>query len=194
MVMTESTMLPLGTTATDFNLLEPMTGNAKSLADVRKENGVLVAFLSNHCPFVKHIAKELGELGEYLASKGIGMVGISANDVYNYPEDAPELMAKNASSVWKSFPYLFDESQDIAKTYKAACTPDFYLFDKDLKLYYRGQLDRSRPGNRITPDGSAIRAAADRLVAGESMAESEMRPSIGCNIKWKANNAPDYFG
>ena len=187
MAATPSTMLELGTPAPDFRLPDPATGKDVSLADVRTDRGLLVAVLSNHCPFVKHVKAELVRFGTDYAARGLGLVAIMSNDVERYPDDAPELMAKEGYP----FPYLYDESQEVAKAYRAACTPDFFLFDGDGKLVYRGQLDGSRPGNDVPLDGADLRAAADALLAGQAIA-AEQTPSIGCGIKWKPGSEPDY--
>lgn len=194
MVLTPSTMLPLGTTAPPFSLLEPLTGNKVSLEDVRGEKGTLVVFMCNHCPFVVMQQKQLKSLGEDLPKMGIGMVGVSSNDVKDHPDDGIGPMKDFAATKFSSFRYLFDETQDVAKAYHAACTPDIYLFDKDLKLVYRGQIDDARPSNGIAPTGKSIRAAADLLVQEKSIPAVSMKPSIGCNIKWTKGNEPDYFG
>jgi peroxiredoxin len=181
MAETASTMLPLGTPAPDFRLPDP-DGREWTLADVRGGKGTLVMFICNHCPFVKHVKPELVRLGRELPERGIGVVAISANDVTTHPADAPDKMKREGYP----FPYLYDESQDVARAYQAACTPDFFLFDADDKLVYRGQLDPSRPGNDVPVDGRDLRAAADTLLAGRPVPEDQA-PSIGCNIKWKAS-------
>jgi peroxiredoxin len=188
MVATPSTMLPLGTPAPDFRLPDPASGREVSLADVRSERGLLVAFLSNHCPFVKHVKAELVRFGEEYAARGLGVVAIMANDVEKYPDDAPEKMAVEGYP----FPYLYDETQEVAKAYHAACTPDFFLFDGDGRLAYRGQLDASRPQNDVPVTGADLRAAADAVLAGDPV-PADQTPAIGCNIKWKPGNEPDYF-
>lgn len=193
MVMTESTMLPLGTKLPPFALPEPRTGNTFTQDDVRMENGLLVVFMCNHCPFVVHLQQQLKSLGADLPSMGIGMVGISSNDINGYPQDGPRQMKQYAEGIFSTFKYLYDETQQVAKDFKASCTPDIFLFDKDLTLVYRGQIDASRPGNKKPIDGSSIRAAAKLLSEGQTIPESSMVPSIGCNIKWKPGNAPDYF-
>jgi thiol-disulfide isomerase/thioredoxin len=184
MAATPSNMLALGTIAPDFNLPEPLTGNNVSLGDIRSDKATVVMFICNHCPFVIHVNEELVRLGNDYKAKGISFVAISSNDVVNYPQDGPEKMAEHAKKVGYPFPYLYDETQEIAHDYKAACTPDIYLFDKDLKLVYRGQLDDSRPGNGIEVTGKDLRAALDAVLAGEKV-NPEQTPSIGCNIKWK---------
>ncbi len=181
MALTASTMIPLGEKAADFNLLDPASGSMISLSAVKKSRGVLVIFMCNHCPYVKHILPALREFAQDYRNSDIGIVGISSNDVDNYPDDAPELMAKLALG----FPYLYDESQAIAKAYDAVCTPEFYLYDGDLKLVYRGQFDDSRPGNDMPVTGSDLRAAMDALLAGTAI-PTEQKPGMGCNIKWKA--------
>jgi len=192
MVRTPSTMLPLGTQAPDFSLPN-VDGATVSLADFASSDALVVAFLCNHCPFVKHIASEFAELGKAYQEKGAAVVAISSNDVENYPDDSPALMKQEAADRGYSFPYLYDESQDVAKTNRAACTPDFFVFDKDRKLVYRGQLDSSRPDSGIPVTGEDLTAAVDAALAGQPPLEDQY-PSIGCNIKWKAGNAPDYFG
>jgi len=192
MVRTPSTMLPLGTKAPHFSLPDPQ-GKPFSLADFSEAPVLLVAFISNHCPFVKHIAKGFAALaGEYQA-KGVAVVAINANDVANYPDDAPAKMAEEIEARGYTFPYLFDDAQEVAKAYRAACTPDFYVFDADRQLVYRGQLDGARPGNNVPVTGADLRAALDAALAGRPPADDQ-KPSIGCNIKWKPGNEPDYFG
>jgi peroxiredoxin len=191
MVQTASTMLPLGTTAPGFSLPN-IDGKTVSLADFRGKKGLLVIFLCNHCPFVKHLREGLAKFGRDYQPKGLGIVGISSNDVANYPDDSPEKMKAEAAEAGYTFPYLYDETQDAAKAYKAACTPDFFLFDGDLSLVYRGQFDDSRPGNGKPVTGADLRAACDAILAGRPVAH-EQKPSIGCNIKWKADAAPAYF-
>lgn len=191
MVLTPSTMLPLGTAAPDFSLPDP-SGKMHSLKDLAKDQPLLVIFLCNHCPYVKHVRTELAKLtAEYLA-KGVAIVGVNSNDVASYPDDRPELMAREVAEVGYRFPYLYDESQAVAKAYRAACTPDFFLFDKKGKLVYRGQMDDSRPGNGIPVTGKDLRAALDAALADREP-PSPQRPSIGCNIKWKRGNEPAYF-
>jgi peroxiredoxin len=192
MVLTPSTMLPLGTKAPDFSLIN-VDGKRVKLADFEKSPALLVIFMCNHCPFVKHVADGLAKLtSEYLA-KGVAVVGINSNDVANYPADSPEQMAAEVKQRGYKFPYLYDEKQDVAIAYRAACTPDFYLFDGEQRLVYRGQLDASRPESGIPVTGVDLRAALDAVLAGKNQA-AEQRPSIGCNIKWKPGGAPDYFG
>ncbi len=184
MARTPSNMLPLGTRAPHFELPDTVSGTLKTLENVRGEKGTVVMFICNHCPFVKHVNPALSRLGKAYQEKGIGFVAISSNDVINYPEDAPHLMKENALAEGYTFPYLYDESQEVARAYNAACTPDFYLFDRQLELVYRGQLDDSRPGNGIPVTGADLKQAMDRLISGEPQSEAQ-KPSIGCNIKWK---------
>jgi peroxiredoxin len=191
MVQTASTMLPLGTQTPDFSLPN-VDGRTVSLSDFRDRKGLLVIFLCNHCPFVKHLRDALAAFGKEYQAKGLGIVGISSNDVANYPDDSPEKMKAEAAEAGYAFPYLYDESQTVAKAYKAACTPDFFLFDGDLSLVYRGQFDDSRPGNDKPVTGTDLRAACDAVLAGQPLPD-EQKPSIGCNIKWKPDAAPDYF-
>ena len=182
-------MLELGTIAPAFALPDP-DGTVFSLRP--DEQGTLVMFLSNHCPFVKHVREELARIGSEYGPRGIAIYAINSNDVDNYPADRPDRMKEEAATWGYSFPYLYDESQEIAKAYRAACTPDFYLFDADQKLVYRGQLDDSRPGNSKPIDGRDLRAALEAVLSGAPASERQV-PSIGCSIKWKAGNAPDYY-
>lgn len=192
MVRTPSTMLPLGTEAPDFTLPN-VDGETVSLADVKDAPALVVAFICNHCPFVKHIAEELAAFGNEYTDKGVSVVAISSNDVENYPDDSPEKMKATAQDWGMRFPYLYDESQEVAKKYAAACTPDFYVFDGDMRLVYRGQFDASRPDSGIPVTGEDLRAAVDAVLAGNSVPD-EQHPSIGCNIKWKPGAEPSYFG
>lgn len=192
MAATPSTMAPLGTPAPDFSLPDH-EGKEVSLDDLRAGSGLLVAFICYHCPFVAHIREELGRLGREFQEKGLQVVAINANDLTQYPQDGPEGMAAEIREGGYTFPYLLDETQEVAKAYTAACTPDFFLFDGGLKLIYRGQFDDSRPGNGIPVTGSDLRAAADALLSGNPIPEDQ-RASIGCNIKWKPGNEPEYFG
>lgn len=185
MALTESTMLELGTMAPDFALPDVVTGKIVRRDHFRRRKGLLVMFICTHCPYVKHVEKGLAELGEDYADKPVGMVAISSNDAETYPVDNPEGLKEQAQRMGFRFPYLYDESQDVAHAYKAACTPDIYLFDKDLKLVYRGQFDGSRPSNGIPVTGDDLRAAMDAVLQGEKPT-AEQRASIGCNIKWKA--------
>ena len=191
MVKTASTMLPLGTQAPDFSLIN--TDSQKvSLSDFSGKPALLVMFICNHCPFVKHIAEELSVLGREYQSRGAGIVAISSNASTKYPEDSPEQMVHESENRGYVFPYLFDEDQAVAKAYKAACTPDFFLFDGEQKLVYRGQLDASRPGNGIPVTGADLRSALDAILSGQPVAENQT-PSIGCNIKWVETKEPEYF-
>lgn len=192
MVRTASTMLPLGTTAPQFRM-PGLDGQMVGLEDVRGKSGLLVIFMCNHCPYVKHVAKQLVSIAQDYIPQGIGVVGISSNDISTHPEDSPEKMRDEATLQGYSFPYLYDETQEVAKAYRAACTPDFYLFDSQLKLVYRGQMDDSRPKQDQTATGRDLRAAMDCLLNGLPAPEPQ-KPSIGCNIKWKMNNEPEYFG
>ena len=191
MALTPSTMLPLGTTAPDFKLPDT-NGKTVSPADFKDKSALLVLFICNHCPYVKHIRTGLAELGRDYASRNVAIVGINSNDVANYPDDSPAKMKEEVQSARYTFPYLYDESQAVAKAYRAACTPDIYLFDKDRKLVYRGQFDESRPGNGIPVTGKDLRAALDAVLAGDPVSPNQ-KASIGCNIKWKAGNEPEYF-
>ncbi|QDV56106.1 thioredoxin family protein [Rosistilla oblonga] len=191
MVRTASTMLPLGTPAPSFSLPDT-DGNLVSPSDFTNSRGLLVIFLCNHCPYVKHVAPELARLTAEYAAKGIATVGISSNDVENYPDDSPEKMIEEKAAQGYDFPYLYDADQAAAKAYRAACTPDFFLFDGELKLAYRGQLDDSRPKNDIPLSGSDLRDAMDAVLSSAAVPEPQ-KPSIGCNIKWKPSNEPDYF-
>jgi len=185
-------MLPLGTVAPDFSLPDT-DGRTVSLSDFEEAPALLVVFMCNHCPFVKHIQHELARLAGQYAERGVATVGINSNDVSTHPGDSREKMKEEKASVGYPFPYLYDESQATAKAYRAACTPDLYLFDAERKLVYRGQFDASRPGNDIPVSGQDLRLALDRLLAGEPVPE-EHTPSVGCNIKWRAGNEPDYHG
>jgi peroxiredoxin len=191
MVATESTMLSLGTTAPQFQLPDP-DGNVVSLEDIKVAKALLVIFICNHCPFVKHIRQGLSAFGREYGNRGLAIVAINSNDVENYPDDSPAKMKDEALEAGYTFPYLYDETQEVAKSYRAACTPDFFLFDAERQLVYRGQFDDSRPSNALPVTGDDLRAAADAVLAGQLVPEGQ-KPSIGCNIKWKAGNAPDYF-
>jgi len=193
MVQTPSTMPELGMKAPDFSLPEPATGKVVSRDDFSDAEALLVVFMSNHCPYVKHIAQGLADFGRDYTPRGVAMVGICANDVANYPDDAPPMMAEEVEKRGYGFPYLFDESQEVAKAYRAACTPDFFLFDRTRALVYRGQFDASRPGSEMPVTGADLRAAADAVLAGREPA-GEQTPSVGCNIKWKPGNNPPWFG
>jgi len=191
MAQTPSTMLPLGTAAPAFKLSDT-TGKMVSLGDFKSSPALLVMFICNHCPFVKHVRGELAKLGSEYQKKGVGVIAIMPNDVAKYPDDNPAKMKDEVKSAGYTFPYLFDDSQEVAKAYRAACTPDFFVFDKNRRLVYRGQLDDSRPSNGIPVTGKDLRAALDAALAGQPAAEKQM-PSIGCNIKWKPGNEPEYF-
>lgn len=191
MVRTASTMLPLGTVAPDFSLPE-CDGKQVSLADFADNKALLVIFMCNHCPFVKHVADQVKLLADEYMQHGIGVVAISSNPAEDYPDDSPEMMKKEKADRGYAFAYAYDEDQSVAKAYAAACTPDFFLFDGDMKLAYRGQLDASRPGSDIPVTGADLRAAIDEVIAGRAPREDQT-PSLGCNIKWKAGNEPQYF-
>lgn len=191
MAATQSTMLELGTKAPDFSLPN-VQGGITSLRDFDGAKGLVVMFICNHCPYVKHLNEALVEFANEYLKKGVECVAISSNDAENYPEDAPEFIAKVAKDLKYPFPYLYDESQEVAKAFQAACTPDFYVFNEDRKLYYRGQFDQSRPGNNIPVTGNDLRAAVDAMLEGEEEFVPQV-PSLGCNIKWKPGNEPDYF-
>lgn len=193
MAKTLSTMLELGTTAPDFALADVVTGRTISLATLQGNHALLVMFICRHCPFVKHVQQELARIGNDYLGMALDIVAISSNDAGNYPDDAPEHLKEMAVEQRFAFPVLFDDTQEVAKAYMAACTPDFFLFDKSRKLAYRGQLDDSRPDSGIPVTGRDLRAAIDAVLAGRPAA-AEQRPSIGCNIKWKAGNEPSYFG
>lgn len=192
MVAVNSTMLPLGTAAPDFKLPDAVSGRSIALADFAGRPALLVMFICNHCPYVKHIRAGLAAFGHDYQARQLAIVAINSNDITTHPDDRPDKMADEARSAGYTFPYLFDESQAVAKAYRAACTPDFYLFDRDRRLVYRGQFDDSRPGNNRPVTGADLRAAADAVLSGKALG-SEQRPSIGCNIKWKRGGAPDYF-
>jgi peroxiredoxin len=191
MALTPSTMLSLGTTAPDFKLPDT-NGKTVSLADFKGKPALLVLFICNHCPYVKHIRTGLAQLARDYLPKQVAIVGINSNDVDNYPEDSPAKMKEEVKSAGYTFPYLYDESQAVAKAYRAACTPDIYLFDSNQKLVYRGQFDDSRPGNGIPVTGKDLRAALDAVLAGKPISPNQ-KASIGCNIKWKSGNEPEYF-
>jgi len=191
MALTPSTMLPLGTTAPGFQLPDT-NGKMISLASFKGEPALLVLFICNHCPYVKHIRAGLAQLARDYLPKHVATVAINSNDVANYPDDSPAMMKKEVKAAGYLFPYLYDESQAVAKAYRAACTPDIYLFDKDRKLVYRGQFDDSRPGSNIPVTGKDLRAALDAVLAGKPVS-SNQKASMGCNIKWKAGNEPDCF-
>ncbi|MGK7932397.1 MAG: thioredoxin family protein [Microcystaceae cyanobacterium] len=193
MVLTASTMLPLGTAAPDFALPDVVTGNTISLKSFAGKKALLVIFMCQHCPFVKHLQDAFATLGKDYAETPLGIVAISSNDVANYPDDSPENLKAMANTLGFNFPVCYDESQEVAKAYTAACTPDFFLFDGDFKLVYRGQFDESRPSNDIAVTGNDLRQAIDSILAGKTI-PTEQKPSVGCNIKWIAGNEPSYFG
>ncbi len=184
MVETPSNMLALGTIAPDFSLPDTISGKTLALNQLRSDKATVVMFICNHCPFVKHVNEGIVSLANDYQSKGVSFVAISSNDVENYPEDSPEKMKAYAARLGYPFPYLYDESQDVARSYKAACTPDFYLFNAQMELVYRGQMDSSRPSNAVPVTGEDLRAALDNVLAGKPV-NPEQRPSLGCNIKWK---------
>jgi peroxiredoxin len=185
-------MLALGTPATDFRLIN-VDGREVSRDDFTDAPALLVVFMCNHCPFVIHVSQELAKLTREYMQRGVAVVGINSNDASAYPADSPERMVTEVENRGYAFPYLYDETQDVAQAYRAACTPDFFLFDKDRRLVYRGQMDDSRPDSGIPVTGKDLRAALDAVLAGMPVSEDQ-RPSIGCNIKWKPGNEPDYFG
>ena len=193
MTLTASTMLPLGTQAPDFHLPDVVSGKSISLATFPDKKALLVMFICQHCPFVKHIKAELAQLGKDYIPNNLAIVAISANDINKYPADAPEFLKAMARELGFNFALCYDETQEIAKAYTAACTPDFFIFDAERKLVYRGQLDDSRPSNDKPVTGADLRAAIEAVLAGKPVA-SEQKPSIGCNIKWKPGNEPNYFG
>ncbi len=192
MVQTASTMLPLGTVAPDFSLPDA-AGKKVSLSGFADAPALVVIFMCNHCPYVKHVADGLARLAAEYQKRGVAVVGINSNDVAAFPDDSPANMAKEAKLRGYSFPYLYDATQAVAKAYRAACTPDFYVFDRQRKLVYRGQMDSSRPGGGVPVSGADLRAALDAVLAGKPV-PAEQRASLGCNIKWKPGNEPDYFG
>ena len=189
-MLTASTMLPLGTPAPDFRLPDP-EGRTVSLDDFRQTPALLVAFICNHCPYVQHIRRGLAAFAREYQAKGLAIVGINSNDAGEYPEDGPQKMVDEVKAAGYVFPYLYDETQAVAKAYRAACTPDLFLFDRSRALVYRGQFDDSRPGNGVPVTGKDLRAAADAALAGRPIPAAQ-KPSMGCNIKWKAGNEPEY--
>lgn len=191
MVKTASTMLPLGTTAPHFSLPN-IDGKQVSIDDFKSSKGLVVIFMCNHCPFVKHLREGLAKFGKDYAAKGVAVVGISSNDVASHPDDSPQKMVTEHRDAGYTFPYLYDATQKVAIAYKAACTPDFFVFDQKRSLVYRGQFDSSRPGNGKPVTGSDLRQAVDDMLAGKGPSP-EQRPSIGCNIKWIAGHEPSYF-
>lgn len=192
MVQTLSTMLALGTSAPQFSLPDP-DGKIVSLSDFDGAPALVVIFMCNHCPFVKHVAPGLANLAREYQDKGVAVVGVNPNDIANYPDDSPQKMAEASKEYGYTFPYLLDESQAVAKAYRAACTPDFFVFDGDRQLVYRGQMDDSRPSLDLPVTGADLRAALDAVLDGRSVT-AEQKPSVGCNIKWKPGNEPEYFG
>ncbi|MHC4107189.1 MAG: thioredoxin family protein [Planctomycetota bacterium] len=191
MVATASTMMPLGTMAPDFSLPDT-NGKTVSLADFKDASALLVVFMCNHCPFVKHIRLGLADLAREYQGRGVAIVGINSNDIANYPDDSPQKMAEEVKTAGYTFPYLFDETQQVAKAYQAACTPDFFVFDANHRLVYRGQMDDSRPDSGIPVTGKDLREALDSVLAGQPAPENQ-KPSMGCNIKWKPGNEPAYM-
>lgn len=192
MAETPSTMLPLGTKAPDFKLPDP-SGKLVSSDDFNDTPALLVVFMCNHCPYVQHIRARFSIMAkEYQGARGVGIVAINSNDFSRYPEDSPEKMAEEVEQAGYSFPYLYDENQAVARAYHAACTPDFFLFDRNRALVYRGQFDDSRPGNGRLVTGDDLAAALEAVLAGKEVPANQ-RPSVGCNIKWKPGNEPDYF-
>jgi peroxiredoxin len=185
MARTPSNMLPLGTKAPSFSLLDTVSNTVISLDNLKGKQGTVIMFICNHCPFVIHVNSQLVSIANAYAEKGIGFIAISSNDAVNYPQDGPDKMKVHAENENYPFPYLYDETQNVAKAYDAACTPDLYVFDADLKLTYRGQLDDSRPGNGIPVSGKDLRHALDCLLSKKENTETQ-KPSIGCNIKWKS--------
>ena len=192
MVLTPSTMLELGTRAPDFTLPDAY-GNPVALAEFAGAPATVVVFMCNHCPYVKHMKTALAEFAHEYATREVAVIGINANDAETHPEDSREAMVRDIAEFGYAFPYLIDASQEVAKAYRAACTPDFYIFDAELRLVYRGQFDNSRPESDAPVTGRDLRAAVDTVLAGQAPA-GEQKPSIGCNIKWKPGNEPDYFG
>jgi len=193
MVKTLYTMLSLGTLAPAFSLPDVVSGETLTLDSFKGKKGFLIMFICQHCPFVKHVEDELGRIGQDYVPQGLGILAVSANSIETHPQDDPDNMREQVKRAGFNFPYAYDATQQVAKSYTAACTPDFFLFDSDFKLAYRGQLDDSRPGNDKPVTGESLRAAIDQVVAGEPVPETQS-PSIGCNIKWAPGNEPDYFG
>ncbi len=192
MALTPSTMLALGTKAPDFQLPDVVSGQTISLATFAGKQALVVMFICRHCPFVKHVQAQLAKIGQDYEGKDVGIVAISSNDVRSHPEDAPELLKQMAISLGFHFPYCYDATQEVAKAYQAACTPDFFVFDSQFKLVYRGQLDDSRPSNDKPVTGKDLRAAIDAVLAGQPVNPVQI-PSIGCSIKWKPGNEPNYI-
>ncbi len=192
MAAVNSTMLEIGTQAPKFELPDSVTGKTVKLKDYRGNKALLVMFICNHCPYVIHIKEELVRYAKEYLPKGVGIVAISSNDVEKYPDDSPEKMKEDAEKYGYPFPYLYDETQEVAIAYKAACTPDLFLFNERHELVYRGQFDGSRPKNELPVNGKDLREATDKVLSGQPVSEDQI-PSIGCNIKWKKGNEPDYF-
>jgi peroxiredoxin len=186
-------MLPLGTIAPDFTLPDVVSGRVVSLSDFTDSAAMLVMFICNHCPYVQHVRAELARFGRDYQDSGVGIVAISSNDAGQYPEDGPEAMRREAETHGYTFPYLFDEEQDVAARYTAMCTPDFFLFNTDRELVYRGRFDESRPNSGVPVSGADLRAAVDAVLSGDPV-NQEQWPSMGCSIKWKPGNTPAYFG
>ena len=185
-------MLPLGTVAPDFSLRDTVSGKIVSLRDFKSAPALLIMFICNHCPYVKHIQAGMTQMGKDFQAHGVAVVAISSNDVKNYPEDSPEKMKQEAQSAGYTFPYLYDESQSVARAYRAACTPDFFLFDGQGRLVYRGQMDEARRGSDLPVTGKSLREAVDAVLGGKPVSSKQI-PSLGCNIKWKPGNEPEYF-
>ena len=192
MALTPSTMLALGTLAPNFILPDVVSGNMVSLEDFKNKEALLVMFICRHCPYVQHIKEEIAKIGQDYKEKNIAIIAISANDINSYPQDSPENLKEMAEELNFSFPYLYDRSQEIAKAYTAACTPDFFLFDKNRKLVYRGQLDNSRPGNNLPVTGKDLREAMDAVLEDKPI-NPDQKPSMGCNIKWRPGNESSYY-
>jgi peroxiredoxin len=191
MALTPSTMLELGTKAPDFKLPDA-SGKIVALEDFKNAPALVVAFICNHCPYVKHIRGGLAQFGRDMEARGVAVVCINSNDATTYPADSPAKMADEVRGAGYVFPYLYDESQAVAKAYRAACTPDFYVFDRERRLVYRGQFDASRPGNGVAVSGADLRAAVDATLKNEAVPDKQM-PSMGCNIKWRSGSEPDYY-
>ena len=185
-------MLPLGTIAPAFALLDVVTGKTVSLNDFKDAPALLVMFICNHCPYVKHVQAGIAQMAKDFQARGIGVVAISSNDAANYPDDSPQKMKEEARRAGYTFPYLYDESQSVARAYRAACTPDFFLFDGECKLVYRGQMDDARRANDSPVTGKSLRDAVDAVLSGKPVSPNQI-PSLGCNIKWKPGNEPEYF-
>ena len=185
-------MLPLGTVAPDFSLPDVVSRKAVSLRDFENTPALVVMFICNHCPYVKHIQAGMVQMAKDFQARAVSVVAISSNDVKNYPDDSPDKMKEEAHRAGYTFPYLYDESQDVARAYRAACTPDFFLFDAQRRLVYRGQMDDARRGNDLPVTGKSLREAVDAVLAGKPVSPNQI-PSLGCNIKWRPENEPDYF-